>query len=162
MRTAVVPLEEIFALRWAVLRTGKPRATAEYPEDARDDVFHVAAYDDAGEVRGCVTFFPDPLPGQDGLAYRFRGMGSAPEVRGRGFGAAALLAGLRECAVRGAELAWCNGRTSAAGFYEHFGFARVGEEFQLSPSGPHHVFVTADLDRRVPDEDPAAGRETVG
>jgi len=147
MRTAVVPVEEIFALRWAVLRTGRPRETAIYPEDAKGDVFHVAAYDDAGAVQGCVTFFPDPLPGESVTAYRFRGMGSAPEVRGRGFGAAALNAGLREAAARGAELVWCHGRTSATGFYEHQGFTVVGPEFSLEPSGPHYVFVTKDLDR---------------
>lgn len=148
MRTAVVPVEEIFPLRWAVLRTGMPREAAVYPEDARDDVFHIAAYDEAGAVVGCVTFFPDILPGEEGVsAYRFRGMGSDPQVRGKGFGAAALLAGLRECAARGASLVWCNGRTSATGFYEHFGFTAVGEEFTIEPSGPHYVFVTKDLAR---------------
>ncbi|WNI15404.1 GNAT family N-acetyltransferase [Actinacidiphila sp. ITFR-21] len=159
MRTAVVPVEEIFALRWAVLRTGMPRETAVYPEDSRGDTFHIAVYDDGdaaghgdggaggGTVKGCVTFFPDPLPGEPAPAYRFRGMGSAPEVRGRGFGAAALNAGLREAAARGAALAWCNGRIAATGFYEHLGFTAQGEQFELRPSGPHYVFVTKDLDR---------------
>jgi GNAT superfamily N-acetyltransferase len=145
MRTAVVPVEEIFALRWAVLRTGLPRETAVYPEDSRGDVFHIAAYDEEGAVRGCVTFFHDPLPGETATAYRFRGMGSAPEVRGKGFGAAALKAGLRECASRGAQLVWCNGRVAATGFYEHAGFTAIGEEFVIEPSGPHYVFVTKDL-----------------
>ncbi|MEU3460302.1 GNAT family N-acetyltransferase [Streptomyces sp. NPDC006733] len=140
MRTAVVPVEEIFELRWAVLRTGLPRETAIYPEDSRESTFHVAAYDDAGVVRACVTFFPDTMPGEDVAAYRFRGMGSAPEVRGEGYGAAVLRAGLREATVRGAELVWCNGRTSAQGFYEHLGFTATGEEFVVEPSGPHFVF----------------------
>ncbi|MBD0740281.1 GNAT family N-acetyltransferase [Streptomyces sp. CBMA29] len=153
-RTAVVPVEEIFALRWAVLRTGLPRETAVYPEDSRESTFHIAAYDEEGAVRGCATFFPEPLTGEAGEAlaggagphaYRFRGMGSAPEVRGQGFGGAALIAGLREAAARGAELAWCNGRTSAAGFYEHFGFTAIGEEFVVEPIGPHYVFITKDL-----------------
>ncbi|WP_329179167.1 GNAT family N-acetyltransferase [Streptomyces sp. NBC_01477] len=147
-RTAVVPVEEIFALRWAVLRTGLPRETAVYPEDVRPGTFHIAAYDESGAVQGCGTFFPDPLPGEAAPAYRFRGMGSAPEVRGRGFGAAALTAGLRECAARGAGLVWCNGRTSATGFYQHLGFTLTGEEFTVEPSGPHYVFVTKDLDRQ--------------
>ncbi|MFJ2953802.1 GNAT family N-acetyltransferase [Streptomyces sp. NPDC087270] len=145
MRTAVVPVEEIFALRWAVLRTGMPREAAVYPEDARADTFHIAAYDDAGAIQACVTFFPDPLPGEAALAYRFRGMGSSVEARGAGYGAAALRAGLREAAARGAQVVWCNGRTSAKGFYEHFGFTATGEEFQLEPSGPHYVFVTKEL-----------------
>jgi predicted N-acetyltransferase YhbS len=152
IRTAVVPVEEIFALRWAVLRTGMPREAAVYPEDSRGDTFHVAAYDEQGAVRGCVTFFPGVLPGDSASAYRFRGMGSAPEVRGAGFGAAALKAGLRESAARGAEVVWCNGRTSATGFYEHFGFTAVGEEFVLEPSGPHYVFVTKDLGPAAPDQ----------
>ncbi|SHL04039.1 GNAT family N-acetyltransferase [Actinacidiphila paucisporea] len=146
-RTAVVAVEEIFALRWAVLRTGLPRETAVYPEDARPDTFHIAAYDESGTVQGCATFFPDGLPGEAAPAYRFRGMGSAPEIRGQGFGAAALVAGLRECAARGAGLVWCNGRIAAAGFYERLGFTAVGEEFVIEPSGPHYVFVTKDLDR---------------
>jgi GNAT superfamily N-acetyltransferase len=146
-RTAVVSVEEIFALRWAVLRTGMPRETAVYPEDAREDVFHTAAYDESGAVLGCATFFPDQLPGEAAPAYRFRGMGSAPDVRGQGFGAAALTAGLRECGARGAGLVWCNGRISATGFYEHLGFTAIGGEFTVEPSGPHYVFVTKDLDR---------------
>jgi len=145
IRTAVVPVEEIFALRWAVLRTGLPRETAVYPEDSYPGTFHVAAYDERGEVRGCATFFPDVLPGESAPAYRFRGMGSAPGVRGQGFGGVTLRAGLRECAARGAELVWCNGRTSATGFYQHFGFTAVGDEFTIEPSGPHYVFVTRDL-----------------
>jgi GNAT superfamily N-acetyltransferase len=155
-RTAVVPVAEIFALRWAVLRTGLPRETAVYPEDALPGTFHIAAYDESGAVQGCATFFPDappdsvggtPVPGEAAPAYRFRGMGSAPDVRGKGFGAAALTAGLRECASRGATLVWCHGRTSATGFYEHLGFDRVGEEFVIEPSGPHYDFVTKHLVR---------------
>ncbi|MCZ4096298.1 GNAT family N-acetyltransferase [Streptomyces sp. So13.3] len=141
MRTAVVPVEEIFELRWAVLRTGLPRETAIYPEDSRESTFHVAAYDDEGAVQACVTFFPDTLPGEGAAAYRFRGMGSAPEVRGQGYGAAVLQAGLAEATVRGAELVWCNGRTSAQGFYEHLGFTATGEEFIVEPSGPHFIFM---------------------
>jgi GNAT superfamily N-acetyltransferase len=153
-RTAVVPVDEIFALRWAVLRTGLPRETAVYPEDARPDTFHIAAYDETGAVLGCATFFPDPPPdhvgwyphpGEAATAYRFRGMGSAPEVRGQGFGGAALTAGLRECAARGATLVWCHGRTSATDFYRHMGFERVGEEFEIQPSGPHYDFTTKHL-----------------
>jgi GNAT superfamily N-acetyltransferase len=147
MRTAVVPVEEIFALRWAVLRTGMPRETAVYPEDSRGDAFHIAVFDDEGVVKGCATFFPDSLPGESAPAYRFRGMGSSPEVRGQGYGAAALTAGLRECAARGAQLVWCNGRVAAGGFYERLGFSAVGEEFILEPSGRHFIFVTKDLVR---------------
>ncbi|GGO80621.1 GNAT family N-acetyltransferase [Wenjunlia tyrosinilytica] len=142
MRTAVTSLADIFDLRHQVLRTGMPAEAAHYPEDARPDTFHLAAWDEQGRVVGCVTFFPDPWDGAPGAtAYRFRGMGTAPEVRGQGYGAALIAAGIGAAAERGAEVVWCNGRTSARGFYERAGFTAVGEEFELAPSGPHYIFV---------------------
>ncbi|MCA6091562.1 GNAT family N-acetyltransferase [Streptomyces sp. SCA3-4] len=139
-RTALVPVAEIFALRHAVLRPGLPAAAAVFPEDAAPGTFHVAAYDGAGTVRACVTFLPEPLPGTGESAYRFRGMASDPAVRGHGHGVAVLRAGLAEAAARGAALVWCNGRTSARGFYEHHGFEVRGEEFTVEGVGPHFVF----------------------
>ncbi|MCF2528535.1 GNAT family N-acetyltransferase [Yinghuangia soli] len=142
MRIERVPVEEIFELRWSVLREGLPKETAVYPEDAPADTFHIAAYDADDRVAGCVTFFPEEFEGAPGVpAYRFRGMASAPDVRGQGYGAAVLKAGLAEVAARGGKLAWCNGRTSARGFYEHLGFEAVGEEFTTPPTHvPHYVF----------------------
>ncbi|MDT0443895.1 MULTISPECIES: GNAT family N-acetyltransferase [unclassified Streptomyces] len=142
IRTAVVPLADIFALRHRVLRPGLARATAEFAEDGRSGTFHLAAYEgDAPEVLGCITLFPDPLPGTSATAHRFRGMASAPEARGRGYGAAVLAAATAEAAARGAELLWCNGRLAARGFYERQGFAAMGEEFVIEGVGPHLVFV---------------------
>ncbi|GAB2612005.1 GNAT family N-acetyltransferase [Streptomyces capparidis] len=141
-RTAPAPLEVIFDLRHAVLRAGLPRETAHYPQDGHPDTFHLAAWDGEGRVVGCVTFFPEPWPGEpQAKAYRFRGMGTDPSVRGLGYGAALLRAGVERAAEQGAELVWCNGRTSARGFYERGGFTAVGEEFDVPPIGPHFVFV---------------------
>lgn len=142
IRTAVVPLEEIYDLRLQVLRPGKPRHAAAFPEDTGPDTVHLAAYDgDAPHVLGCLTLFPDDLPGTDAAACRFRGMATAPAARGRGYGTAVLRAAEAEAAVRGAELLWCNGRTEARGFYERQGFTAVGEEFPIEGVGPHLVFV---------------------
>ncbi|WP_326599170.1 GNAT family N-acetyltransferase [Streptomyces sp. NBC_01803] len=160
VRTAVVPLPEIRDLRWSVLRPGLPRETAEFAEDGRPGTLHLAAYEDDGpEVLACLTLFPDPLPaglrsadetrsggearsgGGERVAYRFRGMASAPAVRGKGYGAAVLAGAARQAAERGAGVLWCNGRTVARGFYERHGFAVVGGEFVIEGVGPHVVFV---------------------
>jgi GNAT superfamily N-acetyltransferase len=141
IRTAVVPRSEIYELRWTVLRPGRPREDATFPEDADPATFHLAAYDgDAPAVLACITVFPDPLPGSSATAYRFRGMASAPQARGHGYGAAVLRAATAEAAARGAAMLWCNGRTVARGFYESQGFAVVGEEFHVDGIGPHLVF----------------------
>jgi predicted GNAT family N-acyltransferase len=141
VHTAVVPLGDIFELRRSVLRPGRPRNTAAFIEDGHPGVFHVAAYDTDGTLCACATFFPEQLPGEAAPAHRLRGMASADAVRGQGYGAAVLQAGMAEARARGAELVWCNGRVAARGFYEHQGFTAVGEEFQLEPAGAHYVFV---------------------
>lgn len=144
IRTALVPATEVLALRHAVLRPGHPVSSAVFAEDTAPGTFHIAAYaaEDAGKkaVLACVTFLPEPVPGTGEAAYRFRGMASDPAVRGLGYGTAVLRAGLAEAAARGAGLVWCNGRTSARGFYEHHGFTARGEEFTVPDIGPHFVF----------------------
>ncbi|WP_079032511.1 GNAT family N-acetyltransferase [Streptomyces specialis] len=154
IRTAVVPRSVIHELRRSVLRPGLPPASAEFAEDALPGTLHLAAYeDDRPEVLACVTLFPEPLPGDDRPAHRFRGMASAPAVRGRGFGAAVLAAAARAAAGRGPRLLWCNGRAPARGFYERHGFTVVGGEFEIEGIGPHFVFA-GDVD----DVDKAANR----
>jgi len=131
---------EIFDLRRAVLRPGLPPAASVYPEEGHPETFHLAARDPhTGAVIGCATFFPQELDG--GPAWRFRGMATTAERRGQGIGAAILRHGVAEVARRGGRLVWCNGRTSAGGFYERNGFARRGAEFDVPPLGPHFVFV---------------------
>ena len=131
---------EIFDLRRSVLRPHLSPAASEYPEEDHPDTFHLAARDPAGgTVIGCATFFPQPLAGEPG--WRFRGMAIVADLRGRGIGAAVLRCGIAEVARRGGRLVWCNGRTSATGFYERNGFTRRGAEFDVPPLGPHYLFV---------------------
>ena len=40
-------------------------------------------------------------------------------------------------AARGGDLVWCDARTTAAGFYAHFGFTVVTEPFDKPGIGPH-------------------------
>ncbi|MQY11415.1 hypothetical protein SRB5_15310 [Streptomyces sp. RB5] len=139
IRTAEVPAADVVPLRWAVLRPGMPRETALFAEDAAPGAFHLAAYTDEGTVGAVISFCAEQLPGEDAKAYRFRGMASAPELRGQGYGDAVLEAGLAAARDRGAELVWCNARSEARGFYERHGFTVRGEEFVIPTVGPHWV-----------------------
>ncbi|WP_431780412.1 GNAT family N-acetyltransferase [Streptomyces chumphonensis] len=147
IRTAVVPLADVFPLRWEVLRPGLPQESAAFPEDAGPGAFHIAAFGpgpSGGTVLGCGSFYPEPFPGPGGpagTAYRIRGMASAEAARGHGYGAAVLAAGSREAAARGARVLWCNGRTEARAFYERHGYRVHGEEFAIEGVGPHYVLV---------------------
>lgn len=152
IRTAVVPLTEIFTLRWEILRPGLPRESAQFAEDAQPGAFHIAAYGplpgpEVRAVLGCGSFYPEAFPGEGGPpageAFRIRGMASSAQVRGQGFGAAVLDAGTEEALARGAAMLWCNGRTEARGFYERHGYAVRGAEFHIEGVGPHYVFSRA-------------------
>jgi predicted GNAT family N-acyltransferase len=136
VRVEQVALDVVLPLRAAVLRPGLPVDTASYEQDAQDGTVHLAALDDEGRVVGCSTWSPEPYERRTG--WRLRGMATADQVRGQGVGALLLGAGLDLGRRGGAQVAWCNARTSALGFYERYGFTAVGEEFDVRHAGPHY------------------------
>lgn len=139
-RVVAVDADRVRPLRHAVLRAGRPPEESVYPQDGLPDTLHLAVLDDDGSVLVCATFFPEPYEGRD--AWRLRGMASDPRVRGRGFAGALLAEALDLLRRRGVALVWCNARTSALPFYRRFGFATVGQEFEVVDV-PHYVAVLA-------------------
>lgn len=154
MRFSLVPAATVRPLRTRVLRPAFPAGTyATYPEDDAPATLHVAATDDAGDVVAVATFYPEPPPealrgvlGEDafrpGASWRLRGMASAEAVRGQGYGAAVLRAGLDAIAARAGHVLWCNARTGALGFYTRLGLHAEGPEFEIEGIGPHRVMWT--------------------
>ena len=133
----------LHALRRQVLRPGQPWGSVDHDYDSWPDTFHVAAFGPRGEIAACASFHPDTAPHRPESAaektWRLRAMASLPEVRGQGYGAAALRYGIAEIRRRGGALLWCNARSGAVGFYERLGFSIVGDEFEIAPIGPHYV-----------------------
>jgi len=137
-------------VRHQVLRPGAAARDLVYPGDDHPAARHFAAYTD-GELVGSASSYREALPteqvaavrdafGADvaaAAAWRLRGMATLPQVRGQGIGAALLRTALT-CAVgMGADLVWCNARTTAAGFYLRAGFEVVGAEYDIPGIGPH-------------------------
>lgn len=147
-----VAAQRVRPLRAAVLRAGQPLAASVYPEEHLASTVHLAAMSPEGEVVGCSTWFAEPPPPEvpapgsgtpppatPDRAWRLRGMATDPSVRGQGYGAALLLAGMQVAAESGAELVWCNARVVALGFYEAHGFRAVGPVFETAGGIPHRV-----------------------
>jgi len=138
-----VSAEATRPLRQRVLRPHQRAEDLVFPGDADARTLHLAALEGAGlegrRIVGVASWMLEPPPGWTGpgLAYRLRGMATAPEVRGGGAGALLLDEGMRRIAARGAECVWCQARIQARGFYARFGFAPVGEVFELPAIGPH-------------------------
>jgi predicted GNAT family N-acyltransferase len=128
--------EVTYALRGAVLRPDGGAVTWAGDEDPA--TLHLAAR--IGElVIGVVRFSPAPCPWRPlaTAAWQLRGMATDAAVRGRGAGRALVEDGLQRVAARGADLVWCDARTTAAGFYERMGFTVATDEFDKPGIGPH-------------------------
>lgn len=125
-------------LRGAILRPHQPPEQLVYFGDDRPEAFHAGAFHD-GRLVGIASVTPNPWPGADWPApWQLRGMATAPEVRGRGYGKAMIMACLEHIAAHGGRTLWCNGRTTALPFYHACGFAPIGDEF-ITDTGPHYV-----------------------
>jgi len=145
----LVPLDDTFALRKAVLR---PWLT---PEESRaswadtPEHFHVAALQ-GGQVVSTAGFGTETQPQYTAefgpLQWRLRGMASDPSVQGKGLGGQVLEFGVAEIARRltaggqASAALWCNGRTGAQRFYERHCFQPIGDLFETPGTGPHYVF----------------------
>jgi GNAT superfamily N-acetyltransferase len=135
---------EIFPLRHAVLRPGRPDSASVYGED--DTAVHIGAWED-GTLVGCATVFPDPWTGSDGpladpAAWRLRGMAVDPSRHRTGVGRAVLAAVVESAVAGGAPILWANARTTALPFYEANGWVVAGAEFMTADTGlPHKPIV---------------------
>ncbi len=138
MRVGVVEPTLLHPLRLRVLRPGQPPSSVDHDYDYLAEALHVAAIDPMSEIVACATLYPEPTP--DGRpAWRLRAMATAPEVRGKGYGASTLRFGMQLARDRGATSLWCNARSGAVWFYERLGFVKTSEEFEIAPIGPHFV-----------------------
>jgi GNAT superfamily N-acetyltransferase len=137
-------LDEIFPLRHAVLRPGRPVSYSVYSAD--DSAVHVGAWDE-GLLVGCATVFPDPWPGADGVeaeptAWRLRGMAVDPSRQGTGVGRVVLAHAIAAARDADAPMLWANARIAALGFYERAGWQVVSDEFLTPDTGlPHKQIV---------------------
>jgi len=141
-----VDVDAIRPLRRAILRPTRPPEKSVYQQDDLPDTVHLAAYDDAGALVGCVTVFPQEYADEP-KAWRLRGMATTEEMRGAGVGRQLLDVAIEAVRAAGAPVLWCNARQNAEGFYERFGFVGVGERFEIPVAGPHRVMV---LDLQAP------------
>ncbi len=164
MKVTHVPAHATHDLRRRVLRDGRADAEVVFPGDDAPTTVHFGAFPsetpppcsggDGGDARraplAIASLYLSPLKDQslsNGVPsdqqYQFRGMASAPDVRGLGYADAimrAMIAHLRSQAPSGTgRLLWCNARLGAIGFYERFGMRTVSPEFLITGVGPHVV-----------------------
>ena len=133
-----------------MLRQGRPADETIFAGDDRPLTVHMAATV-AGEIVAVATVTPEPCRADPHDAdWQLRGMATAEAFRGCGIGSALLTECVRRVQARGGWRLWCNGRTSALGFYQGHGFRILGDEFTHPHTGPHYVLVRDLNDRSRP------------
>ncbi len=135
---------ETIPVRWPILRPGFPRETAVFAGDELPTTQHFGAFSEDGTLIGVASIYLAPLPDAPPeiavpaeKSWQLRGMATLPEVRGAGHGCALVEACVQAARAAGAELLWCNARTTAAPFYAKNGWQITGQEFDIPTVGPH-------------------------
>ena len=124
-----------FRHRW--LRSGKPLATAKFPEDEHLDTHHFAAFDKT-KIIGIISFFLKNDPGfPSSRCYQLRGMAVDKSYRSQGIGASLLEYSLDHLKDQSIDMIWCNVREESIGFYKKNGFRKKGGLFDIPDIGPH-------------------------
>lgn len=140
-----VAAAETHELRRTVLRKATPSPGVAYPGDDDADTRHLAIRV-GRRIVAVSTWIPAPFPfDADVAGLHLRGMATAPEARGRGYGTLLLDAGRRRADELHVAVVWARARSTALGFYLDRGFEAVGDEFVDDTSGILHRVV-----RRIP------------
>jgi predicted GNAT family N-acyltransferase len=135
-------VDEILALRHAVLIVGTTRTSAVFDGDTDVTTRHYGAFERTPEGRcvACVSYMRADLDREP--AYQLRGMAVASELQGRGVGSELLaFAEARLRAELQVKTFWCNARIRAVAFYERHGWQAVSDVFEIEGIGPHRRLV---------------------
>ena len=129
-----IQAEETLPLRNKVLRGHLTLEQCRLPTDELG--FHLGYFLE-GELVCVATFFEEDYPELGNGGYRLRGMATAPDQAGKGYGAAVIKFAIDELKKQGAAYIWCNARSAALGFYLKLNFEILSEEFEISGIGAH-------------------------
>ena len=145
MEVEQLPLDDIMALRLAVLRADTPSSSAHYAEDTDPTAVHLGLRQD-GVVVACSTWIARPFPpNHSAPAMQLKGMAVAQHLQSQGLGAVILAAGIQHAITQAKVIVWARARDSAIAFYQHNGFSIVGNMFVDDATAMPHHLVMLDL-----------------
>lgn len=137
MNVRKISVEQTWPIRNKILRPGLPLASCQFEEDCLSSATHFGCFL-ADEMTGIVSVYQiSPADPECQRGWQLRAMATLEEVRGQGHGAALIQAMERHLYSQQAQLAWCNARDSAVGFYQKLGYQITGKAFDVSGVGPH-------------------------
>jgi len=127
-------------LRSEILRNGLPLADCIFPTDEIEGAFHLGCFVE-GALVSVASFFPNNYQDRKAQGYQLRGMATATEFAGKGYGAKLIDFAISQLNATKATYLWCNARTSAIEFYKKKGFELSSDEFEIEGVGPHYEMI---------------------
>ncbi|MGB1481234.1 MAG: GNAT family N-acetyltransferase [Flavobacteriales bacterium] len=111
---------------------------------ASDVTWGIEVLEFDGRLVGACSLFDQhcdrvAVPWAVGRDVRLRVMGTLPEVRGWGAGAAIVRKAAQEVRAQGRDVLWCDAREVAFGFYERMGFGYLNDTYDIPDIGPHRT-----------------------
>ena len=135
-----IPAEATRPLRQRVLRPYQSLEELYYPGDEGPQTLHLGAFK-AKKLVGIISVYHEPPPDSDDVgSWRLRGVATAPEARGQGYGGQLLQSAIAYVAQQKGTFLWCHARTTALDYYRRYGFQPEGEMFE-SPGTGWHYFI---------------------
>lgn len=131
---------DTLALRSEILRNGLPLADCIFPTDDIEGAFHLGSFFGDSLV-SVASFFPNNYKDRKSAGYQLRGMATAKDFSGKGYGAKLIDFAISQLNATEATYLWCNARTSAVDFYKKKGFELCSPEFEIPGVGPHHEMI---------------------
>ncbi|MFD0992050.1 GNAT family N-acetyltransferase [Tenacibaculum geojense] len=129
--------EETYFLRKNVLRKNID-LPYKFQGDLNKETFHLGVFNNSEIV--CIgTFMSSNLNQLQGNKhYQLRGMATAENSRGNGFGLALIKESVTILKSKNVDYLWCNARVEAVGFYQKLGFKVIGKSFNVEKVGEHY------------------------
>ena len=129
--------EEVLPLRNIILREGKLKnQECVFLNDNAADTFHLGYFSN-DEIISVASFHHQIRVGFPGEAFQLRGMATALDFQGKGYGNQLLNFAIVYLRGQKVNYIWCNARQKAFKFYQSIGFEFISEEFEIPGIGPH-------------------------
>lgn len=135
----MISSQQTLPLRRAVLKPFLSENECVNPADELASTYHLGLFVNE-KLISIASFNQEPHSAFKAvLPYRLRGMATAHEYHGQGFGRILLNHGTSFLRAQGCDFLWFNARIKAFPFYEKLGFSYYGLLFDMKDIGPHKV-----------------------
>ena len=133
-----IDVQLTYPIRKAILRKGMS-LSHKMAGDEHIDSIHLGVYD--GGRLNCVGSFIGVNSNLflEKEQYQLRGMASAFEAQGKGYGKYLLSEAESILRKNNVKIIWCNARVTAVNFYKKMGYQVKGTEFNVPEVGKHFV-----------------------